>query len=174
MPEWVSAVGTKVLQNCCEDVGFISLGYQNGIIGHIHVSWADPNKVREVVIVGSDKRIVFNDLNVLERVRIFEKGVTSAVAEEAASYGEFQILIRDGDIISPHIEAAEPLKNQCLHFLECVTSHKRPLTDGQAGLEVVQVMTAINCSLELSGAPVKVVRRNRDEYRAPNVLYAFR
>ncbi len=55
-PSWVSATGSKLLQSCCEDVGFISLGYQDGVIGHIHVSWVDPNKVREVVVVSSDKR----------------------------------------------------------------------------------------------------------------------
>jgi predicted dehydrogenase len=156
VPEWVSAVGVKVLQNCHEDVGFISLGYQNGIVGHIHVSWADPNKVREVVVVGSDKRIVFNDLNTLERVRVFEKGVMP-VTSEASSYGEYHFLMRDGDIISPRIEVDEPLKNQCSHFLDCVTRGNRPLTGGWDGLAVVRVMEAIDRSIERKGAPVEVV-----------------
>lgn len=155
VPEWVSAVGAKVLGNCREDVGFISLGYPGGVVGHIHVSWADPNKVREVVVVGSDKRIVFNDLSSLERVRIFEKGVTP-VAPEASSYGEYHFLMRDGDIVSPRIEVSEPLKNQCRHFLECVAGDGRPLTDGRDGLDVVRVMEAIDRSIERSGAPVEV------------------
>ena len=89
-PRWVSAVGAKVLRNCREDVGFITLGYpgtREDIVGHIHVSWADPHKAREVVVVGSDRRIVFNDLNGSEQVRVFEKGVKAAVPEPA-SYGE--------------------------------------------------------------------------------------
>ncbi|MEW5961320.1 MAG: Gfo/Idh/MocA family oxidoreductase [Chloroflexota bacterium] len=155
VPEWVSAVGVKALGNCREDVGFVSLGYRNGIVGHIHVSWADPNKVREVVVVGSNKRIVFNDLNTLERVRVYEKGVASAEAE-ATSYGEYHFLMRDGDIISPKVEVSEPLKNQCKHFLECVVQHRPPLTDAQAGLDVVRVMAAIDRSLENHGAPVAV------------------
>jgi predicted dehydrogenase len=155
-PEWASAVGTKVLQNCREDVGFISLGYADGIVGHVHVSWADPHKVREVVVVGSDRRIVFNDLSALERVRVFEKGIMPA-APEAASYGEYHFLMRDGDIISPRVEVSEPLKNQCRHFLECVTGGTRPVTDGREGLQVVRVMEAIDRSVELNGAPVEVV-----------------
>jgi predicted dehydrogenase len=155
VPEWVSAVGVKALRNGHEDVGFASLGFQNGIVGHIHVSWADPNKVREIVVVGSERRIVFDDLNTQERVRVYEKGVTPA-SPEAPSYGEYHFLIRDGDIISPWVEVNEPLKAQCNHFVECVIHGHRPLTGGQAGLDVVRVMEAINRSIEVNGAPVPV------------------
>lgn len=154
-PEWVSAVGVKVLRTRREDVGFVSLGYPNGIVGHIHVSWADPNKVREVVVVGSDRRVVFNDLDTLEPVRVFEKGVTP-ISPEVSNYGEFQYQLRDGDIISPKIEASEPLKNQCNHFLECVRDGTAPLTGGQQGIDVVRVMEAIDRSIELNGAPVRL------------------
>lgn len=156
-PSWVSATGSKVLQSCCEDVGFISLGYPGGVIGHIHVSWVDPNKVREVVVVSNDKRIVFDDVKTMEQVRIFEKGIAPGEVDAPSSYGEFRFLIRDGDIISPRVQASEPLKDQCLHFVECINQNKRPFTDGQAGLEVVQVMQAIDRSLAQNGAPVQVV-----------------
>jgi predicted dehydrogenase len=159
VPEWVSAVGAKVLRNCREDVGFISLGYRDGIIGHIHVSWAEPNKVREVVVVGSDKRIVFDDLDPLERVRVFDKGVTP-VAAEATSYGEYHLLMRDGDIISPRVEVSEPLRNQCNHFLECVKRNRRPLTSAWAGRDVVRVMEAIDRSIQRQGAPVELVEND--------------
>jgi predicted dehydrogenase len=152
-PDWVSAVGVKVLQNGREDVGFMSLGYPNGIVGHIHVSWADPNKVREVVVVGSDKRIAFNDLNLVERV------------PEAQSYGEYQFLLRDGDILSPRIEVSEPLRNQCSHFLECITNGVRPLTSGHEGREVVRVMEAVERSIQRNGAPVEIVREEGYEYQ---------
>jgi len=154
-PRWVSAVGAHVLQNCREDVGFISLGYANETIGNIHVSWAEPNKVRELVVVGSSKRIVFDDLNAVERVKIYEKGVTPT-AREASTYGEYQFQIRDGDIFSPSVAVSEPLKEQCNHFLECVTQGLRPLTDGQAGVAVVQVLQAIEQSVAQHGAPVTI------------------
>src|SRR5206468_11071868 len=100
VPEWVSAVGGKVLRNCRHDVGFISLGYPGNVVGHIHVSWADPSKCREVVVVSSNKRIVFNDLNGPEQVRVFEKGIV-LVEDEPANYGEYVFHMRDGDILSP-------------------------------------------------------------------------
>ena len=154
-PQWVSAVGGKVLRNCREDVGFISLGYPDNVLAHVHVSWADPDKRREVVVVKSDKRIIFNDLNGIEQVRVFEKGV-SPVEQEPLNYGEFRFEIRDGDIISPRIEPVEPLKNQCRHFLECVRSGKRPISGGVEGREVVRVLEAVNRSIESRGIQVEV------------------
>jgi predicted dehydrogenase len=159
-PEWVSAVGAKVLRNGREDVGFVSLGYYPDIIAHIHVSWADAFKVREVVVVGSDKRIVFNDSDPLERVRVFHKGIT-VTDPEAPTYGEYQLLMRDGDIVSPKIDASEPLKNQCSEFLECIRSGARPVSDGSAGREVVRVMEAIDFSIEHKGVPVPIEKQKR-------------
>ena len=75
VPEWVSAVGVRALDRPQVDVGFAALGYPNGIVGHLHVSWADPSKVRELVVVASNQRIVLNDMDTQESVRIFERGV---------------------------------------------------------------------------------------------------
>jgi predicted dehydrogenase len=158
-PRWVSAVGLKVLRNCREDVGFISLGYpgdRTDIVGHIHVSWADPHKARELVVVGSERRVVFDDLNGIEQVRVFEKGI-KATAAEPMTYGEYRLQIRDGDIVSPRLEVSEPLKNQCRHFLECITSGVAPITSARDGVQVVRVLEAIDRSLSLKGAPVELV-----------------
>jgi predicted dehydrogenase len=154
-PLWVSAVGTRLLHNSGEDVGFITLGYPDNILGHIHVSWADPYKVREVVVVGSEQRILFNDLNPLEPVRVFEKGVAVA-DDEPTGFGEHHLRMRDGAIISPKVEISEPLKNECRHFVECVTRGGHPFTDGQAGLAVVRVLEAITRSLAHHGEPVEI------------------
>jgi len=164
-PEWVSAVGGKVLRNCREDVGFISLGYPGNLLGHIHVSWADPDKAREVVVVKADSRIVFNDLNGVEQVRVFEKGV-STLEPEPLNYGEFRFQIRDGDIISPRIEASEPLKNECRHFLECVRLRQQPISSGIEGREVVRVLEAVNRSIQLKGLQVEVVRNGHQSHVA--------
>ncbi len=165
-PEWVSAVGGKVLGNSRDDVGFVSLGYPDNILGHVHVSWADPDKAREIVVVKSDRRILFNDLNGVEQVRVFEKGV-SPVEEEPLNYGEFRFQIRDGDIISPRIEPAEPLKNQCRHFLECIRTGRRPLSSGVEGRDVVRVLEAINRSIECKGLQVPV--EDKTDYVHANV-----
>lgn len=156
VPAWVSAVGAKVLRNGREDVGFVSLGYDDGVVAHLHVSWADPNKVREVVVVGSDSRIVFNDVDPLERVRIFEKGVTEGPLQGEPSYGEHTLRLRDGDIISPKVDVSEPLKVQCGHFYDCVVSGREPLTNGALGADVVRVLEAIDRSMAERGRPVGV------------------
>jgi predicted dehydrogenase len=154
-PQWVSAVGTRVLRSSREDIGFATLGYANGVLGNIHVSWADPNKVREVVAVGSRRRVVFNDLNDAERVRFFERGVSvgDAVAE---SFGEFKLLVRDGDIISPKIEPSEPLKNQCSDFLSAIASGTPPLADGHFASGVVRTLVAIEASMRERGKAVQL------------------
>ena len=154
-PQWVSAVGTSVLQNERADVGFISLGYANGVVGNIHVSWVDPYKVRELVVVSSQKRIVFDDLNATERVKIFEKGIQPST-HEASSFGEHQFQVRDGDIYSPRVEANEPLKTLCDHFLSAAQNLLRPLTDGWSGLEIVKVLSAIDRSMAQNGLPTSV------------------
>lgn len=154
-PRWASAIGTRVLRTSRDDVAFATLGYDNDVVGNIHVSWADPNKVREVVAVGSRRRVVFNDLNDAERVRVYERGV-SVGDGITDSYGEFKLLVRDGDIISPKVEASEPLKNQCMDFLEAIATGRLPVAHGRFGLGVVRTLVAIETSMRSRGAAVDV------------------
>src|SRR5436189_3717216 len=112
---------------------------------------------RELFVVGSDGRVVFNDLNGIEQVRVFEKGVKAA-PEEPLTYGEHRLQIRDGDIVSPKLEISEPLKNQCRHFVDCITSGATPMTSGRDGELVVRVLQAVDRSLTLHGTPVEVVK----------------
>jgi predicted dehydrogenase len=152
-PETVNAVGARFLNEGLEDVGFVTLHYPNGIIGNIHVSWANPHKEREIVIVGSNQRLSFNDIDAREPLRVFQKGV-AASTEQKADFGEYKLLIRDGDIIIPKIEASEPLKNQVRHFINCFQNGAKPLSDGYAGLQVVETLQAIDQSIQNNGAPV--------------------
>lgn len=155
-PSWVSATGARLLRNAREDVGFVTLGYPNGVVGNIHVSWADPNKVRELVVVGSQCRVVFDDVNQSEPIRVFDKSVLVPSSETAAPSGDYPLHIRDGDIISPRIVQSEPLKNQVRHFLECLATSSPPLTSGKEGAAVVKVMEAITMSMRANGAPVSL------------------
>lgn len=154
-PRWVSAVGTRALRTTRDDIAFATLGYDNDVIGNIHVSWADPNKVREVVAVGSRRRVVFNDLSDGERVRYFERGVSVGDAT-AESYGEFKLLVRDGDIVSPKVEPSEPLKNQCTEFINAIAGGRTPIADCRFGLGVVRALAAVEKSMRLRGAAVDV------------------
>ncbi|MDI6791418.1 MAG: Gfo/Idh/MocA family oxidoreductase [bacterium] len=153
-PKIVSAVGGSYLEKNRVDVAFITLTYPNGAIGNIHVGWIDSNKVREVVVVGSKRRLLFDDLNGMEPLRVYEKGVT--VERPYSDFGEFKLLLRDGDIISPKVESAEPLKLECQHFIHCIQTRELPLTDGVNGLNVVKVLNAVDRSLKGNGVPVEI------------------
>jgi len=155
VPRWASAVGARVLANGREDVGFITLHYAGDVLGHIHVSWADPQKVRQCVVVGSDRRISFNDLEPVERVRVFDRGVSPELMEDATTFGE-HLQVREGDITSPAMAATEPLKHLCGHFLHCIRRGERPITPGVSGRDVVAVMQAVQASVARHGAPVRV------------------
>jgi predicted dehydrogenase len=154
-PLWASAIGSRVLKNSNDDVAFLTLGYSDGVIANIHVSWADPDKVREVVAVGSHRRVVCNDLNTLESVRIFEKGVSRGDAAPE-TYGEFRLLVRDGDILSPKVVASEPLKEQLIDFVSSIRDQRQPISDAAVGTQVVRALVAAEASMRLRGAPKEV------------------
>jgi predicted dehydrogenase len=155
-PEWVSAVGHRVLHRPLEDLGFVSLHYPRNILCHLHVSWTDPHKVRETVVVGSKGRALFNDLDQLEPLRIFYKGVHAARSQPGLADPSPRLVIRDGEILSPKVVTDEPLKQELMHFLECVRHRRRPRSDGRFGISVVRVMEAIDSSLAAQGAPTPV------------------
>ncbi|OGL43829.1 MAG: hypothetical protein A2161_10885 [Candidatus Schekmanbacteria bacterium RBG_13_48_7] len=154
-PERVNAVGKEYLLKNRIDVAFINLYFPGNILGNIHVSWLDSAKVREVAVVGSKMRLVFDDLNNLEKLKIYKKGVS--VDRRVDDFGEFQFLLRDGDIISPKLNLNEPLKNQCSHFLECLRTRNKPITDGRLGVEITRICEAIDLSIQQHGHPVELV-----------------
>ena len=153
-PSKVSARGSAFLNSSREDVAFIDLEFPDGSMGHVHVSWLEPRKVRQLTVIGDKKMIHFDDVNISEPVRIFDKGVT--MSKEYASFGEFQMILRDGDIVIPKISLSEPLKNQCQAFLESINTGKTPLSDGRFGLKVVKVLEAAMESLKSDGRTVKI------------------
>ena len=143
-PTQVMAAGSSFLKQGREDVTFITLRYGK-VLASIHVSWADTNKQRTVEVVGSKGRILFDDLNALEPIRIFQRGI--GIDQDVSNFGEFKYLLRDGDIVSPNIKMTEPLKNQCNHFLDCVIQRKQPLTDGEFGADIVSTLCQVDESL---------------------------
>jgi predicted dehydrogenase len=154
-PTWVSGQGGTFLTDGCEDIGFATLGFSRGVVANIRASWLDPRKVREITIVGTLKAIVFDDNSSTEPVRIYDKG---AVREpDYGSFGEFKMVTRNGDVVIPSVPAGEPLRNQCLHFVDCIDNQKRPLSDGDDGVRVVEIVTAINQSMAARGVPVSLI-----------------
>ncbi|MBM3134007.1 MAG: Gfo/Idh/MocA family oxidoreductase [Chloroflexi bacterium] len=153
MPLEVSARGAVYLSQGVEDVVFLTLTFPGNVLAHVQASWLDPSKVRRLTIVGSEKMIVYDDVDNEAKVKIYDKGV---YRKGNAAYGEFQFRVHSGDIHIPRIDMTEPLRNECAHFIECVRTGQRPRTDGACGLRVVRVLEAAQRSLERGGASVQV------------------
>ena len=127
-----------------EDVVYMRLLYsQLGVTANIHLSWLDPSKVRRVTVVGSNKMAVYNDMSANERLRIFDKGVVPS----SEKVQDLPMSYRTGDIRSPYIDFREPLMLEDQDFVTCVATGGRPISDGEAGLAVVQVLEAAEISL---------------------------
>ncbi|MGQ9458352.1 MAG: Gfo/Idh/MocA family protein [Anaerolineae bacterium] len=154
MPHEVSARGGTYLDAGIEDVVFVDLEFPKGVVAHIHASWLDPCKVRRMTLVGSKKMVLYDDVDSEGKIRVYDKGVLRV--GNGQIFGEFHYKVHSGDIWIPRIEASEPLRNECAHFVECILQGKRPRTDGESGLRVVRVLEAAQRSLERRGAPVAV------------------
>jgi len=153
MPTKVTATGESYLQPGVLDVVFITLHFTDKILAHIHLSWLDPHKIRKITLVGSNKMAVFDDMEPGEKIRLYDKGVNYRPAFK--SYEE-ALSIRIGDIIMPKIDSKEPLKEECKHFLKCVTERKSPLSDGENGVKVVKVLESAQQSLQKEGTPIQI------------------
>jgi predicted dehydrogenase len=152
-PVTVTAQGQAYLQKKVEDVVFAQLKFADGRMAHIHVSWFDPHKIRKVTLVGADKMATFDDMDASEKIRVYDKGVS--VAGSVVGYDQ-ALSVRSGDIWIPKTPGGEPLRVECLHFLECVEKGKPPRSDGRDGLRVVRVLDAATRSLRAGGAPVNL------------------
>ena len=156
-PLEVSATGAYFLQEQREDIAFLTLKYPENKVCHIQVSWLNPRKVRQITIVGDHKMALWDDLNPLEPIRIYDKGVTAE--RPYATFGEFQLLLREGDIVIPKVAPFEPLLRQDEHFFSCVLNGKTPLCDGRNGLNVVRVLEAAMESIKQAGRMVSVAAK---------------
>jgi predicted dehydrogenase len=149
-PLAVSAHGLDCVFDDIYDVAYMNLVFPDNVMAHIHVSWLDPCKVRRVTVVGSKKMAVYNDIENLEKIKIYDKGVERP--DYTNGYGEFQFAYRYGDILIPYVRMVEPLKVECQHFLECITDNTKPNSSGEVGLNVVKVMEAAQKSLTNHGS----------------------
>ncbi|MBN1883128.1 MAG: Gfo/Idh/MocA family oxidoreductase [Deltaproteobacteria bacterium] len=147
LPHRISAHGSSFLRKGIEDVVFCNLDYPNGCMAQIHVSWLDPHKERKLVVVGSKKMLVFDDMQANEKIRIYNKG---ADVKPTADFGE-AILVRHGDITIPLVPGTEPLVKEMKHFASCVREMSNPLSGPEEGLAVVRVLEAGERSLKNGG-----------------------
>ena len=151
MPVTLSAQGRSYLQRGIEDVVFLNLTFESGVMAHVQMSWLDPHKVRRLTVVGSRQMAVFDDMQPREKLTIYDKGVNRP--PEYRSYGE-SLTIREGDIFIPRLPNVEPLTVQFQHFIRVVRGEEKGRADHADGVRVVRVLDAATRSLAQGGALV--------------------
>lgn len=152
-PQVVSARGSSYVQSGVHDVCYLELLFADETSAHVHVSWLDPDKVRRLTLVGDRRMAVYNDVSAVAKLRVYDSGVECPKTD---NYGEFQLAYRHGQIVIPYISWREPLRIECEHFVHCVRTGERPLTDGEHGLAVVAALEAADRSLRDGGLRVPV------------------
>ena len=152
IPDEVSAMSRSCVMPDQPDVCFINLRYASGTVAHVELSWLSPSKLRRTTLVGSEKMVVYDDTS-NETVRIFDSG---ANIPDPSTFGEYQLSYRTGDIVSPRVDASEPLSLELLDFAAAIREGARLTSSPEIGLDVVRTIEAVIQSLEQGGMPVRV------------------
>ena len=149
-PVSVGARGGDCIFKGKHDVAYMHLKFPDNVLAHVHVSWLDPCKARRYTVVGSRKMLVYDDVESLEKIKIYDKGVETPPYTD--TFGDFQCSYRYGDVTIPHIRFTEPLRIESQHFIDCILNRcEEPLTSGRDGLKVVKILETAQQSLENGG-----------------------
>lgn len=153
-PVSVSATGVCHVNSGIENIAYITARFKRNLIAHFHVNWMAPVKVRLILVGGSKKMIVYDDMESSEKIKIYDKGVV--VTRDRRSIYNALIDYRVGDMRAPHLNQTEALKLECADFAQCILKGVQPINDGHAGLRVVRVLEAAQRSLENRGKEIKL------------------
>lgn len=160
-PVAVSAYGIRQVPGQPENIGYVTLFYSGKRIAHLHVNWLAPVKVRQTLIGGSKKMIVYDDMEPSEKIKVYDRGVELTEVERAPDQiNALRISYRSGDMFAPRLDGTEALRLEARHFVECIEQGHKPITDGEAGLRVVRVLEAANESMA-TGRVVELSARKK-------------
>lgn len=159
-PTAVSASGINHFPGTPENLAFITLFYDSGVIAHINVSWLAPVKVRQILIGGSKKMITYDDLEPSEKVKVYDKGVS--FTEDPKEIHEMRVGYRTGDMWAPKLSGTEALRLETDHFVDCIENDKLPETDGRLGLRVVELIEAAVSSMRGRGETVYIQNKGNE------------
>jgi predicted dehydrogenase len=152
-PKSVVAIGGSHTGGRIEDIAYVTVIYSNELMAHFHVNWMSPVKIRRIIVGGSKKMIVFDDLDQSEKIKIYDKGILLGKADKKVFYQNI-IQYRIGDMYAPKIDQTEALKVLIDHLAECIIKKKKPITDGASGLRVVRILEAADKSIKKGGVKV--------------------
>jgi predicted dehydrogenase len=131
----------------------MTIYFPQNVIAHINVNWLSPVKIRTTLIGGQKKMLVWNDLVADEKIRVYDKGVAISGGE---GIRDVLVSYRTGDMWAPQIEQSEALRVELAYFADCVLNNKTPINDGHAGLRVVRMLEAADCSIQKRGELVRL------------------
>ncbi|HCR15869.1 MAG TPA: hypothetical protein DIU35_00155 [Candidatus Latescibacteria bacterium] len=165
-PFRVSSKGLNLLSPQIEDVSFTTIDFDNGVTFNIHTSWLDPNKVRRLTVVGSDKMAIHDDVSTDAKLTIYNRqadlcsGNSDFAGQESDSFEHFRLAVRTGDVLIPKIDTVEPLRLLCEDFATCIGSGAVPRSDGLKASKVVSLLEAARQSMRMDGTPVELKEWN--------------
>lgn len=151
----LSVTANGINYNGLNPKSMLTICMENNVVAHIDVSWLSPVKIRQTLIGGNRKMVLYDDTHPDEKVKVYDKGVQ--IYETKEELYKINVQYRVGDMYVPKLQSHEALALETQHFADCVTKGERPLTGGMAGLEVVKILTAASRSLKLKGAPVDII-----------------
>jgi predicted dehydrogenase len=153
-PVAISASAASFVANSPDNIAHLSVYYSSGAMAHLNVSWLAPVKVRQTLIGGSRRMVIYDDMQASEKIKIYDRGI--AVSDDPQQIHDRLISYRVGDMASPALSAKEALVTEIEHFADCIATGTRPLTDGESGLRIVEMLTAATRSSRLRGQPVEL------------------
>jgi predicted dehydrogenase len=152
----VTASGQSVFQDGVPETAFLTLTFAGGATANVQISWLAPRKLRQMVVVGSQQMVQYEDTSSDEAVRIYDRGLDFSQVEAPATFGEYQLTYRTGDIVTPRIDAAEPLSLELADFANSIRTGDEPRSNCRLGIEIVRVLEAARISMERGGEPVRL------------------
>ena len=153
-PDAVSAVGACHIGQQMENIAYLNLHFSDNLIGHVHVNWLAPVKLRKTLISGSRKMIVYDDMETSEKIKVYDAGVS--IRQDTESIYQTLVQYRTGDMYAPKLDQREALSVECAHFIDCVTTGSTPDSDGRGGRRVVAILEAAHQSLKTNGEWVSI------------------
>jgi len=153
-PTAVSARGAAYVQPGIHDVAYMTVNFPNNVMAGIQVSWLDPCKIRRITVVGSQKMVVYDDLEPEEKIKIYDKGVDKPPYSD--TFEQFRLSYRYGEVTSPRVPPDEPLHLECAHFIDCIREGKQPRSSGEVGLKIVRILEKAQNSLLNGGQREKL------------------
>jgi predicted dehydrogenase len=153
-PSAIAATGTSHVEGGRENIAYLTAFFPGSMIAHIDVNWLSPVKVRRTLIGGSKQMIVYDDMETSEKIKVYDKGIT--VKNGVDSVYKLLVNYRAGDMYSPALDVSEALRVEAQHFAECIETGKKPVTDGECGLRIVQMLEAATRSMKERGRLVEL------------------